>query len=46
MSPESDYMYSDSEDLLIIANMYNMKVIIVTDGEKPRIDEIMSEIWE
>ena len=43
MSPSSDYMYSDSEDFLIIANMYNMKVKIVRDENPASITEILPD---
>ena len=39
-SPESDYMYSDSEDLLILANMFGMTIKIVRDENPPREDKI------
>ena len=39
-SPDSDYMYSDSEDFLIMANMFGMSVKVVRDIDPPREDII------
>ena len=39
-SEESSHMYSDSEDFLVLANMFNMHINIIRDEKTPRKDEI------
>ena len=42
-SPESDFMYSDSEDFLILANMFGIKIKIVRDVVNPREDIVVPD---